>query len=192
VLADPRIEIYPCGRADVRTGQIDRRALATLAYLAESGLRPSVSSLKCGHGFYTASGNVSHHSSGNALDISKVNGIPILGHQERGGITDQTVRRLMGLQGGMRPSQIISLLDLGANTVAMGDHADHIHLGFRPRFGDQRLSRQTLALLKPDQWDRLLKRLRRIENPVVPTRPSRAALPARPRKLRPVRELSGR
>ncbi len=192
VLADPRIEIYPCGRADVRTGQIDRRALATLAYLAESGLRPSVSSLKCGHGLYTASGNVSHHSSGNALDISKVNGIPILGHQERGGITDQTVRRLMGLQGGMRPSQIISLLDLGANTVAMGDHADHIHLGFRPRFGDQRLSRQTLALLKPDQWDRLLKRLRRIENPVVPTRPSRAALPAHPRKLRPVRELSRR
>jgi len=148
--------------------------------------------MKCGHGFYTASGNVSHHSSGNALYISKVNGIPILGHQERGGITDQTVRRLMGLQGGMRPSQIISLLDLGANTVAMGDHADHIHLGFRPRFGDQRLSRQTLALLKPDQWDRLLKRLRRIENPVVPTRPSRAALPAHPRKLRPVRELSGR
>ena len=51
VLSDERIEIYPCGRTDIRTGQIDRRVLATLEYLAESGLRPTVSSLKCGHGF---------------------------------------------------------------------------------------------------------------------------------------------
>ena len=59
VLADERIEVYDCGRDDIRSGQIDRRVLATLAYLAESGLRPTVTSLKCGHGFYTSSGNVS-------------------------------------------------------------------------------------------------------------------------------------
>ena len=40
VLSDERIELYDCGRDDVRSGQIDRRVLATLAYLAESGLRP--------------------------------------------------------------------------------------------------------------------------------------------------------
>ena len=84
VLADERIDIYECGRDDIRSGQIDRRVLATLAYLAESGLRPTVTSLKCGHGFYTSSGNVSEHSSGNAVDIAAVNGIPILGHQELG------------------------------------------------------------------------------------------------------------
>ncbi len=59
VLSDERIEIYECGRDDIRSGQIDRRVLATLAYLAESGLKPGVTSLKCGHGFYTSSGNVS-------------------------------------------------------------------------------------------------------------------------------------
>ena len=37
--------------------------------------------LKCGHSFLTKSGNVSEHSSGNAVDIAAVNGTPILGHQ---------------------------------------------------------------------------------------------------------------
>jgi hypothetical protein len=179
VLADERIEIYECGRDDIRSGQIDRRVLATLAYLAESGLRPSVTSLKCGHGYYTSSGNVSHHSSGNAVDIAKVNGIPILGHQEPAGITEQTVRRLMQLQGTMAPAQIISLFEIGGTTFAMSDHADHIHVGFQPMFGDNRkLGKQALAVLNPGQWDDLLSRLRQIDNPVVPTAPSKFALPA--------------
>jgi hypothetical protein len=179
VLSDERIEIYDCGRDDIRSGQVDRRVLATMAYLAESGLRPTITSLKCGHGFYTSSGNVSHHSSGNAVDIAKVNGIPILGHQDPGGITEQTVRQLMRLQGTMRPDQIISLFEIGGPTFAMADHADHIHVGFRPLFGvNGRLGRQAFAVLKPGQWSDLLDRLREIDNPVVPTRPSRFSLPA--------------
>jgi hypothetical protein len=179
VLADERIEIYDCGRDDIRSGQIDRRVLATLAYLAESGLRPTVTSLKCGHSYYTTSGNVSHHSSGNAVDIAKVNGIPILGHQEPGGITEQTVRRLMLLQGTMAPAQIISLLEIGGATFAMADHNDHIHVGFQPMFGTNRkLGKAALAVLKPGQWSDLLARLGEIENPVVPTKPSKYALPA--------------
>jgi Transglycosylase SLT domain/Peptidase family M23 len=180
VLSDERIEIYDCGRDDIRSGQIDRRVLATLAYLAESGLKPGVTSLKCGHGFYTSSGNVSHHSSGNAVDIATVNGIPILGHQEPGGITEQAVRRLMQLQGTMAPAQIISLFEIGGATFAMGDHADHIHVGFQPMFGaNKKLGKQALAVLAPEQWSNLIARLREIENPVVPTKPSKYALPAK-------------
>ena len=179
VLADERIEVYECGRDDIRSGQVDRRVLATLAYLAESGMRPSVTSLKCGHGYFTSSGNVSHHSSGNAVDISKVNGIPILGHQEAGGITEQTVRRLMLLQGTMAPAQIISLFEIGGSTFAMADHDDHIHVGFQPMFGaNRKLGKAALAVLKPGQWSDLLARLGEIENPVVPTKPSKYALPA--------------
>jgi hypothetical protein len=152
--------------------------LATLEYLANSGFRPTVSSLKCGHGFLTASGNVSEHSSGNAVDIARVNGIPILGHQERGGITEQTVRALMRLQGTMRPHQIISLLELGANTMALPDHYNHIHVGFYARFGSNRKAgMHALAVLKPGQWSDLMDRLRRIDNPVVPTTPSHYAIP---------------
>ena len=183
VLSDERIDIYPCGRRDVKTGQIDRRTLASLAYLAESGMRPTVTSLKCGHGFYTSSGNVSHHSSGNAVDIARINGIPILGNQDKGGVTEQAVERLMLLQGTMRPDQIISLLDMGQNTVAMGDHADHIHVGWRPMFGDnKKLGKQAMAVLKPGQWNDLISRLREIDNPTVPVKPSKYALPVKPRR----------
>jgi hypothetical protein len=178
VLSDERIEIYEAGRQDVRSGQVDRRVLATLSYLAESGLHPTVTSLKAGHSYLTASGNVSEHSSGNAVDIARVNGIPILGHQDPGGITDQTVRRLMRLQGTVTPHQIISLLDYGASTYAMADHADHIHVGFQPLFGDnRRLGRQTLAVLEPGQWTDLIARLAEIDQPTVPTKPSKYALP---------------
>jgi murein DD-endopeptidase MepM/ murein hydrolase activator NlpD len=185
VLHDSRVDIYPAGRQDIRTGQIDRRVLATLEYLAESGFRPTVTSLKSGHGFFTASGNVSAHSSGNAVDVAKVNGVPILGHQERGGVTEQAVRQLMRLQGTVRPDQIISLLDLGRNTMALPDHANHIHVGFKPRFGaNSKTGKQAEAVLKPGQWGDLLSRLRRIQNPVVPTKPSRYAVPVPRRKHR--------
>jgi hypothetical protein len=180
VLSDERVEVYPGGRADIRTGQIDRRVLATLEFLAESGLRPTVTSLRSGHSKFTSSGNVSHHWSGNAVDIARINGIPILGHQDKGGITEQAVKRLMLLQGTIQPAQIISLLNFGSNTVSMGDHADHIHVGFRPLFGDNaKLGKQALAVLKPGQWSDLIERLRQLQNPVVPTKPSKFALPAK-------------
>jgi murein DD-endopeptidase MepM/ murein hydrolase activator NlpD len=179
ILSDPRIEIYPGGDEDIRTGQIDRRVLVTIAYLTESGLHPTISSLKGNHGYLTASGNVSHHSSGNAVDISAINGTPLYGNQGAGSVTEQAVRRLMMLQGTLEPSQIISLLDFGANTVAMGDHDDHIHVGFQPLFGDnEQLGREAMSVLQPGQWDNLVERLGDIPNPTVPTKPSRYATPA--------------
>ncbi|MGI8946376.1 MAG: lytic murein transglycosylase [Thermoleophilaceae bacterium] len=178
VLADERVHIYPCGRDDIKSGGVDRRVLATLEYLAESGLSPTFTSLRCGHGLLTSSGNVSEHTSGSAVDIAKINGVPILGHHEPGGVTDTAVRRLMRLQGTLAPHQIISLLEIGGPTVAMADHADHIHVGYRPLFGlNKKLGRQALAVLKPGQWSDLLKRLRKVENPVVPTKPSKYAIP---------------
>jgi hypothetical protein len=183
VLADQRIEVYGCGRDDIRSGQVDRRVLASLAYLAESGLEPTVSSLKCGHSFYTKSGNVSHHSSGNAVDISHINGIPILEHQEPGGITDQAIRRLLLLQGTMAPAQIISLLHIGGPTLAMADHHDHIHIGFTPTPGSPP-GGQALTALEPGQWSDLIGRLSDIDNPAVPTKPSRYAVPAKKRNGR--------
>ena len=44
---------------------------------------PTVTSLRCRDSFYTAGGNVSEHSAGSAVDIAKINGIPIVGHQAR-------------------------------------------------------------------------------------------------------------
>ena len=110
-----------------------------LDYLVERGYRLTITSLKCGHSFLTTSGNVSAHSSGNAVDIAQVNGLPILGNQGRGSITEAVVRDLMMLQGTMRPSQIITLMDFGGPTFAMGDHDDHIHVGYTPLYGGREL-----------------------------------------------------
>ena len=176
VLANPRIDIYSCGARDIRSGAIDRRVLATLEFLAASGLKPTVTSMKCGHGFFTASGNVSQHSSGNAVDIAMVNGIPIIGNQGKGSITDLTIQRLLTLQGTMKPDQIISLMTFeGAdNTMAMGDHADHIHVGWKPLYGtNSKAAKQVNAVLKPKQWIKLIDRLKEIDNPEVSLQPSK-------------------
>jgi hypothetical protein len=171
VLSDPDIDVYACGRQDIRAGQVDRRVLATLAFLSASGFRPSVSTLRCGHSRLTSSGNVSEHSSGNAVDISRINGIPILGHQGPGSIADMAVRRLLTLQGTVEPHQIISLMTYEGtdNTMALPDHADHIHVGFRPTFDPSRPETvgRLDAVLKPDQWTKLVARLGAIPNPTV-------------------------
>ncbi|HEV2753535.1 MAG TPA: lytic murein transglycosylase [Solirubrobacteraceae bacterium] len=186
VLRDPRVEIHPCGRQDVRGGRIDRRVLASLAFLSASGLRPTVTSLRCGRETtLTASGNVSHHSSGNAVDIARVNGKPILGNQGKGSITDIAVRRLLTLQGTMKPAQIITLMRYEGtdNTYAMGDHADHIHVGFRPQYDPNTPEgRRMESVLKPGQWIKLLDRLNDIDNPTVRTRPSNEAIDVGPRR----------
>jgi hypothetical protein len=168
VLADKRIRIYECGRRDVATGAIDRRVLVTLSYLAASGLNPLVSALQCGHSYFTSGGSVSDHSSGNAVDIASINGTAILGHQGPGSVTDVTIRRLLNLQGTMRPHQIISLMTFPgqSNTLSMSDHADHIHVGFDPR-GAQGGGAQGNTVLKPAQWTRLMGRLAKIDNPQV-------------------------
>ena len=179
VLANPRIEVYSCGARDIRSGAIDRRVLATLEFLATSGLKPTVSSLKCGHGYLTTSGNISQHSSGNAVDIAKVNGIPIVGHQGKGSITDLTIQRLLTLQGTMKPDQIISLMTFeGAdNTLALPDHWDHIHVGWKPLYGtNSKAAKQVNAVLKPKQWIKLIDRLETIDNPEVSLKPSKHAL----------------
>ena len=177
VLRNPHIDIYECGRHDVATGQVDRRVLATLEFLAASGLKPTVSSMRCGHGYYTAGGNVSEHSSGNAVDIAAINGIVITpATQGQGSITDLTIQRLLTLQGAMKPHQIISLMTFEGtdNTFAMGDHADHIHVGFRPVYGaNSKAARRMAAILKPDQWIKLIDRISAIDNPAVREQPSK-------------------
>ena len=134
-LTDPTLEIYACGRSDIRTGQIDRRVLAMLEFLTARGYQLTITSLKCGHSVLTTSGNVSEHSSGNAVDIAQINGQPVLGNQGPGTLSEALVKDLLTLQGTMEPHQIISLMDyFGAdNTFAMGDHDDHVHVGYMPQ-----------------------------------------------------------
>ena len=183
VLDNGLIALTESGRLDIRSGRIDRRVLAVLEYLAANGLKPTVSSLYR-PGSITTSGNVSHHSVGTAVDISAINGTPVIGNQGKGSITDIANRRLLNLQGAMKPDQIISLMTYpgATNTIAMGDHDDHIHVGFRPVGDNAQTSRAVNATLKPGQWFKVIDRLNEIENPVVRKTPSAASLKVTPKR----------
>ncbi|MFL5892622.1 MAG: lytic murein transglycosylase [Solirubrobacterales bacterium] len=180
VLADPRLSIYSCGRTDIQTGQIDQRILAAMEYLADNNFRLTITSLKCGHGVLTTSGNVSEHSTGDAMDIAVINGVPVTGHQGPGSLADALIKSLLQLQGPMLPHQVISLEDLpGSVSFAMADHYDHVHVGYYPGGSAPEKGKQFESLLKPDQWKKLIGRIAEIQNPKVPTKPSDYSLPAK-------------
>ena len=135
VLDDKALSIYPCGRTDIATGQIDRRVLAMLEYLISKGFRLGITALKCGHSYLTSSGNVSEHSTGTAVDIAEIDGVPVTGHQGPGTAADELIKTVLQLQGSMHPHQVISLEDLpGETSFALPDHYDHVHIGYSPGF----------------------------------------------------------
>jgi hypothetical protein len=130
VLDHKRLDIYAGGRDDVRSGFTDVRVLVLLLYLASRSSEVTVTSLTSGHSYFTASGNVSLHSHGRAVDIAAIGGRPILGNQQPGGLTERTLRRIMLLPKRLQPTELISLFELGGASFALADHADHIHVGF--------------------------------------------------------------
>ena len=130
VLHDQRLLIYPGGRNDVASGHVDVRVLALMLYMAEEYHQVIVSCLITGHRLYARPGVVSAHIYGRAVDIAALNGVSIYGHQQPGGITEQAVRSMLMLPGGMLPAQVISLFGMGGPSFALANHADHIHVGY--------------------------------------------------------------
>jgi hypothetical protein len=130
VLRSRRISIYPGGRGDVEAGRIDVRVLVLMLYLADRRDGITVTSLIAGHSLLTKSGNVSLHAFGAAVDISAFGGVPVVGHQQPGGVTERALRDVMLLPAELRPTELISLFDLGGPSFAMADHADHVHVGY--------------------------------------------------------------
>jgi soluble lytic murein transglycosylase-like protein len=200
VLSDPGITIYACGRHDIASGAVDKRVLAVLAFLSRSGLKPTVSALRCGHSEFTVSGYVSEHYAGDAVDISAIDGIPIAGHQGPGTVTDTTIRTLLTLQGEFAPHQITSLMQYpgAANTLAMAEDWDHIHVGFRPVGAAATLSSAAAHSaragrgapapllvagdLSSTQWSQLIAHIGALPAPKVAVKPSASAIrdPKRP------------
>ncbi len=132
VLSDRRVSIYSAGRADVASGKLDVRILAIIEYLAQAEGSVSVSCLISGHSLYVHGrpGVISAHIYGRAIDISAVGGVPILGHQGPGSVTEQTIRQILALPDSVEPAQVISLMTLGGPSFALPDHYNHIHVGY--------------------------------------------------------------
>lgn len=136
VLTNKNIDLDASGYQDVLTGQIDGRILDSMVLAAQQFGYIKVTSLKSDHGTYTSSGNVSHHAYGCAMDIGTIGSTYITGSsQTPGGEVNQAVLFFAGLgtatgKPDLDPAQVISLFDLGGATLAMGDHDDHIHVGY--------------------------------------------------------------
>ena len=135
VLHDNRVHIYTGGRADIRGRRVDPRVLITVEYLANASGSVRVSSLVSGHRLFTASGGVSAHVYGRAVDVTAVGGVRIKHHQGPGSVTERTVRLLLLLPQRMRPRQVVSLMDVDGPTgnhgsFALPDHSDRIQIGY--------------------------------------------------------------
>jgi hypothetical protein len=179
VLTDPHVQIYNCGRRDIQTGQIDRRILGVIEFLSASGMDPYVSGLKCGASANAAHGADAQGATGQSVDISKINNIPVLGHQQAGSITDIAIRRLLTLQGAMKPDEIVSDIAYKsqANTLALPDHKNRIQVTYTPDYGtNKKLSQQIASILQPGQWAKLINRISQIPEPIVPIAPSKYAI----------------
>jgi hypothetical protein len=131
---------------DIQTGQIDRRVLATINFLADNGFRLSIASLKCdahqessskGSASGSASQIAAEHSSGDAMAISKVDGLPVAGHQGPGTPAEALIKTVLGQQGVMEPDQVTSREDLPGpvSSSVSGKRGDRIDIGFTPLKG---------------------------------------------------------
>jgi hypothetical protein len=130
ILEDKRISIYPGGRADIQAGRVNVRIIALIAYLAEAHGQITVSCLISGHRLYARPGVISAHIYGLAADISSLGGLSIMGNSAPGGMTEEGVRNVLMLPSELQPRQVISLLGMGGPSFPMGNHDDHIHVGF--------------------------------------------------------------
>jgi len=130
LLSDSSVSIYAAGRGDIVRNRVDVRVLTVIAYLRESFGQVSVSSLITRPSpVCAARRDLGAHLGARGRHL-RLEGTPILGHQEPGGMTERAVRDLLLLPAEVMPRQIISLLGMGGPSFPMADHYNHIHLGF--------------------------------------------------------------
>jgi hypothetical protein len=198
VLSDPGITLESCGRRDVASGEIEQRILAVLAFLARSGLDPSVTGLRCDQGPDVPARPPASRREANALDISAVDRVAIAGHQGAGTITDLTIRTLLTLPSESIPHEIISLMRYPGvpRTHARPDHSAEIEIAFPPPSrptapsstspaipvahaagtGADSLSLPVSVELTEGEWDRLIARIGALAVPSVARTPSASAI----------------
>ncbi len=122
--------------ADLRTGQVDPRVVDVLTWIANRGHRVTITSMRSDHSTCVAGSSpcrVSAHHLGRAMDIAAVNGEPCRGTPTGacGRLYEEIVNSLRGTQ--YQPAQVIYGYDPWPSeswNFEMGNHHDHIHIGF--------------------------------------------------------------
>ena len=130
ILANRRITLTASQRGDVRSGAMDPRLLAALAWTGERHA-VVITAMKSDHSRTTVDGNVSNHSVGRGMDIGAVDGEACRG--TRSGRCADLVREYAALTGPLRSTELIYCWDPDGPSdprgFARADHCDHIHWG---------------------------------------------------------------
>lgn len=121
---------------DLTTGSVDPRLVDLLLWITSRRQSITITSMRTDHSQCVAGSNpcrVSAHKLGRAVDIAAVNGqaCPGVSSSECGRLYEELVMTLRGTA--YQPSQIIHGYDPWPNerwNFAMGNHRDHIHIGY--------------------------------------------------------------
>jgi Transglycosylase SLT domain len=132
VLRDPRITVYAAGRDDVAAGRVNVRVLALLLFLARTQGQVTVANLVSGHQTAAGPQGSSARAYGLDVDITALASRPVRGQQQVGGRLDRALRTLQLLPAALRPAELISLLNVGSDSIALADHGNYVHISYAP------------------------------------------------------------
>ena len=115
---------------DIQAGMLDQRVTGLLALMTKDH-QITISSLRSDHSQMTASGNVSNHFYGRAMDIASVDGVSCTDTSTTAPCA-QLGYGLSQLPPPLHPTELIYCFDLDGPgpAFALPDHCDHIHAGY--------------------------------------------------------------
>ena len=115
---------------DIQAGVLDQRITGLLSLITQDH-QVTISSLRSDHSQMTASGNVSNHYYGRAMDIAAVDGVSCTDTATTAPCA-QLGYALAQLPDPLHPTELIFCFDLDGPgpAFALPDHCDHIHAGF--------------------------------------------------------------
>ncbi len=176
---DRAIRLPRCERRLIADDRADRRVLAALEFLSASGLSPTVSSRSCSQASTAEHDLASPGATGQVLDLSAIDGTPVLETDGPSALGLAAARKLAALQGIMKPLQIASSMRFGTlHMTVLASEGDTISVDFAPLADTQG---HTAAVsgsgLTPAQWLALVARLGEVPDPTVSSKPSPAAIP---------------
>jgi hypothetical protein len=115
---------------DIQAGMLDERVTGLLALMTQDH-QITITSLRSDHSQMTASGNVSNHFYGRAMDIAAVDGVSCTDTSTTAPCAELGYA-LAQLPAPLHPTELIYCFDLDGvgPAFALPDHCDHIHAGF--------------------------------------------------------------
>ena len=180
VLENTHLKMSLCERDTIAAGDVDRRVLASVEFLVENGLDPTIGGAQC-----TAGGSPSASAAAanaDSITITAVNSVAVGAGGATGTPTDSTIKTLLMLSGANAPAQIAGPEAIQGEASSVADPSDsgQIVVSFTPQPAQLALASTASVAgrfaLSPKRWAQLDAHLLSIPEPRVPSVISTTAL----------------